>query len=57
MCDKAASLYSGALYHGTQCGLNGALRPSGKSNNSVSAGLLSYTVGIQPLDGGSFFDR
>lgn len=36
MCDKAASLYSGALYHGTQRGLNGALRPSGKSNNSIS---------------------
>ena len=35
-CDKAVSVYSGALYRVTQCGLNEALHPLGKSNNSIN---------------------
>lgn len=35
-CDKAVSIYSGALYQVTQCGLNEALHPLGKSNNSIN---------------------
>lgn len=52
-CQKTASIHSGALYQVTQCGRNEALVLWGNLiTPSISSGLLSSTLGLQPPPAG-----
>lgn len=57
-CHKTASIHSGALYQVTQCRGNEALILWGiLITPSISSGLLSSMVGLQPLQAGRVICR